>query len=135
VPSCIKWVQESFPAGGECSGLVVMYEQCVRAFWHDERYKDDLRYLKVWMEYVSPMIQLGVLLWRSQLSVCLTILFLSLSFFQAGNCADAEVIYRFLEANKIGQGHAIYYMSYASLMESKNKLRKADEIFNLGIAR
>ncbi|GJM90482.1 hypothetical protein PR202_ga06764 [Eleusine coracana subsp. coracana] len=102
--SCIKWVQESFPAGGECSGLVVMYEQCVRAFWHDERYKDDLRYLKVWMEY-------------------------------AGNCADAEVIYRFLEANQIGQGHAIYYMSYASLMESKNKLRKADEIFNLGIAR
>jgi hypothetical protein len=44
---------------------------------------------------------------------------------QAGNCADAEVTYRFLEANQIGQGHAIYYMAYASLMESKNKLRKA----------
>ncbi|XP_062224636.1 mitotic spindle checkpoint protein BUBR1-like [Phragmites australis] len=101
---CIRWVQESFPAGGECSGLVVMYEQCVRAFWHDERYKNDLRYLKVWLEY-------------------------------AGNCADAEVIFRFLEANKIGQGHAISYMSYASLMESKNKLRKANEIFNLGIER
>ena len=54
---------------------------------------------------------------------------------QAGNCADAEVIYRFLEANQIGQGHAIYYMAYASLMESKNKLRKANEIFDLGIAR
>ncbi|KAL6630004.1 hypothetical protein ACP70R_029769 [Stipagrostis hirtigluma subsp. patula] len=101
---CIKWVQESFPAGGECSGLLVMYEQCVRAFWHDERYKDDLRYLKVWLEY-------------------------------AGNCADAEVIFRFLEANQIGQGHAIFYMSYAALMESKNKLKKANEIFNLGIAR
>ncbi|XP_062217285.1 mitotic spindle checkpoint protein BUBR1-like isoform X2 [Phragmites australis] len=101
---CIKWVQESFPSGGECSGLVVMYEQCVRAFWHDERYKDDLRYLKVWLEY-------------------------------AGNCADTEVIFRFLEANQIGQGHAIYYMSYAALMESKNKLRKANEIFNIGIER
>ena len=54
---------------------------------------------------------------------------------QAGNCADAEVIYRFLEANQIGQGYAIYYMAYASLMESKNKLRKANEIFDLGIAR
>lgn len=53
VRSCIKWVQESFPAGGESSGLVVIYEQCVRAFWHDERYKGDLRYLKVWLEYVS----------------------------------------------------------------------------------
>uniref|UniRef100_A0A0A9DXF9 BUB1 N-terminal domain-containing protein n=1 Tax=Arundo donax TaxID=35708 RepID=A0A0A9DXF9_ARUDO len=101
---CVKWVQESFPAGGECSGLGVMCEQCVRAFWHDERYKDDLRYLKVWLEY-------------------------------AGNCADAEVIFRFLEANQIGQGHAIYYMSYAALLESKNKLRKANEIFNLGIER
>ncbi|XP_008811842.1 mitotic spindle checkpoint protein BUBR1 [Phoenix dactylifera] len=101
---CIKWVQESFPSGGECSGLIVIYEQCVRAFWHDDRYKDDLRYLKVWMEY-------------------------------AENCADAEVIYSFLEANQIGQSHSIYYSSYALHMESKNKLRKADEIFNLGISR
>jgi checkpoint serine/threonine-protein kinase len=54
---------------------------------------------------------------------------------QAGNCADAEAIYRFLEANQIGQSHAIYYMAYASFMESKNKLRKANEIFDLGIAR
>nr|CAB3445941.1 unnamed protein product [Digitaria exilis] len=101
---CIKWVQESFPTGGECSGLVVLYEQCVRTFWHDERYKDDLRFLKVWLEY-------------------------------AGNCGDAEVIYRFLEANQIGQGYAVYYMSYAQLLESKNKLRRAKEIFDLGIAR
>ena len=64
-------------------------------------------------------------------------LFDSRSYFvlQAGNCADAEVIYRFLEANQIGQSHAIYYMSYASLLESKNKLRKANEIFHLGISR
>ncbi|KAL0690317.1 hypothetical protein Bca4012_089995 [Brassica carinata] len=45
---CVKWVQEAFPPGGECSGLLVIYEQCVRKFWHSDRYKDDLRYLKVW---------------------------------------------------------------------------------------
>ncbi|XP_058073340.1 mitotic spindle checkpoint protein BUBR1 [Magnolia sinica] len=101
---CIKWVQESFPSGGECSGLVLIYEQCVRTFWHSDRYKDDLRYLKVWLEY-------------------------------ADNCADAEVIYGFLDANQIGQTHSIYYISYALHMESKNKLKRADEIFNLGIAR
>ena len=54
---------------------------------------------------------------------------------QAGNCADAEVIFRFLEANQIGEGHAVFYIRYASLMESKKKLKKADEIFSLGIAR
>lgn len=56
-------------------------------------------------------------------------------FSQAENCADAEVIYRFLEANEIGQNHSFYYCAYALLMESKNKLKKADEMFNLGIAR
>ncbi|KAL0770806.1 hypothetical protein Bca101_035957 [Brassica carinata] len=60
---CIKWVQEAFPPGGECSGLLVIYEQCVRKFWHSERYKDDLRYLKVWLEYVktaNEIFNLGV---------------------------------------------------------------------------
>ncbi|KAF6174225.1 hypothetical protein GIB67_033757 [Kingdonia uniflora] len=101
---CIKWVQESYPTGGDCSGLVVIYEQCVRAFWGSDRYKDDLRYLRVWLEY-------------------------------AENCADAEVIYGFLEANGIGQKHSLYYISYALYMEFKNKIRNANEIFNLGIAR
>jgi len=49
----MKWVQEAFPPGGDSSGLVVIYEQCVRAFWHSEQYKEDLRYLKVWLEYVG----------------------------------------------------------------------------------
>ncbi|CAL5383265.1 unnamed protein product [Camellia sinensis] len=101
---CIKWVQEAFPPGGDGSGLVVIYEQCVRAFWHEDRYKDDLRYLKVWLEY-------------------------------AENCADAEVIYSFLEANKIGQTHSIFFMSYALHMESKNKIKTANEIFNRGMSR
>jgi hypothetical protein len=55
---CIKWVQESFPMGGDYSGLVVIYEQCVRTFWHSDRYKDDLRYLKVWLEYVGSFSNL-----------------------------------------------------------------------------
>lgn len=31
----------------------MIYEQCVRTFWHEDRYKNDLRYLKVWLEYVG----------------------------------------------------------------------------------
>ncbi|KAK9164829.1 hypothetical protein Scep_000020 [Stephania cephalantha] len=101
---CIKWVQESFPSAGDSSGLLLIYEQCVRAFWHSHRYKDDLRYLKVWLQY-------------------------------AENCADAHVIYNFLEANGIGQTHAAFYIAYALHMESKSKLKIANEVFNLGIAR
>ncbi|KAH8509806.1 hypothetical protein H0E87_011527 [Populus deltoides] len=101
---CIRWVQEAFPPGGDCSGLILIYEQCVRAFWHSDRYKDDLRYLKVWLEY-------------------------------AENCADAEVIYNFLEANEIGKSHSAYYLAYALHMESKSKMKIANDIFNLGISR
>ncbi|WVZ12448.1 hypothetical protein V8G54_016978 [Vigna mungo] len=101
---CIKWVQEAFPPGGDSSGLVVIYEQCVRAFWHSERYKDDLRYLKVWLEY-------------------------------ADNCFDAEVIYAFLDANGIGKSHSNFYISYALHLESKNKFKAANQIFELGISR
>ncbi|KAJ4702366.1 mitotic spindle checkpoint protein BUBR1-like [Melia azedarach] len=101
---CIKWVQEAFPAGGDSSGLVVIYEQCVRAFWHSERYKDDLRYLKVWLEY-------------------------------AENCNDAEVIFSFLDANDIGKTHSAYYIAYALHMESKSKMKAANDIFNLGRSR
>ncbi|KAB2631967.1 mitotic spindle checkpoint protein BUBR1 [Pyrus ussuriensis x Pyrus communis] len=101
---CIKWVQEAFPPGGDSSGLVVIYEQCVRTFWHSDRYKDDLRCLKVWLEY-------------------------------AENCVDAQVIYSFLDANEIGKTHAVFYISYALLLESKNKMKAANETFNLGISR
>ncbi|KAK6947970.1 Mad3/Bub1 homology region 1 [Dillenia turbinata] len=101
---CIKWVQEAFPPGGDSSGLVVLYEQCVRSFWHSERYKDDLRYLKVWLEY-------------------------------ADNCSDAEVIFSFLDANHIGESHSLYYIAYAKHMESRNKVKIANDIFNLGLAR
>ena len=45
------------------------------------------------------------------------------------------MIFRFLESNQIGEGHAVFYIRYALLMESKNKVKKVDEIFNLGIAR
>ncbi|KAI7743752.1 hypothetical protein M8C21_007766 [Ambrosia artemisiifolia] len=101
---CIKWIQDAFPPGGDCSGLVVIFEQCVRTFWHDERYKNDLRYLKVWLEY-------------------------------AENCDDAEVVYSFLDTNKIGQTHSLFYISYANHLELKNKIKTANEIFECGISR
>lgn len=53
---------------------------------------------------------------------------------QAENCVDAEVVYKFLEANKIGATHASFYISYALQMELKNKNKAANEIFNRGLS-
>ncbi|CAN6936932.1 unnamed protein product [Brassica oleracea] len=89
---CVKWMQEAFPLGGECSGLLVIYEQCfTKGKWF-------------------------ILL-------------------KAENCADAEVIYKFLEVNDIGRTHGLYYRDYGLHMEFKGKVKTANEIFNLGITR
>nr|XP_034905419.1 mitotic spindle checkpoint protein BUBR1-like isoform X1 [Populus alba]XP_034905420.1 mitotic spindle checkpoint protein BUBR1-like isoform X1 [Populus alba]XP_034905421.1 mitotic spindle checkpoint protein BUBR1-like isoform X1 [Populus alba]XP_034905422.1 mitotic spindle checkpoint protein BUBR1-like isoform X1 [Populus alba]XP_034905423.1 mitotic spindle checkpoint protein BUBR1-like isoform X1 [Populus alba] len=137
---CIKWVQEAFPQGGDSSGLVLVYEQCVRAFWHSDRYKDDLRYLKVWLEYVGSYFSFSILFtiylcfqifWRLFVVMKTVLRF----FCQAENCVDAEVIYSFLDANEIGKSHSAYYLAYALHMESKSKMKIANDIFNLGISR
>ncbi|CAL1383580.1 unnamed protein product [Linum trigynum] len=101
---CIRWVQEVFPASGDSSGLILIYEQCVRAFWDSARYKDDLRYLRVWLQY-------------------------------AEYCDDAQIIYSFLDDNGIGKSHSEFYMAYALHLESKNKLKSANDIFTLGLSR
>lgn len=54
---------------------------------------------------------------------------------QADNCIDADVIYSFLDANGIGRTHSTFYISYALYMESKNKIKAAKEIFELGMSR
>ncbi|CAN6918683.1 unnamed protein product [Brassica oleracea] len=107
---CVKWVQEAFPPGGECSGLLVIYEQCVRKFWHSDRYKDDLRYLKFTKGKWFILLK-------------------------AEHCADAEVIYKFLEVNDIGRTLGLYYRDFGLHMEFKGKVKTANEIFNLGISR
>lgn len=101
---CIKWVRESFPSGGDQSGLLSICEQCVRTFWNDKHYCDDIRYLKTWLEY-------------------------------ADQCTDPEVVYNFLDVNGVGQDHSLFYMRYARCLEQKNKMKRADEIYSLGIAR
>lgn len=39
----------------------MIYEHCVHTFWHETRYKDDLRYLKVWLEYAEICVDSEVI--------------------------------------------------------------------------
>jgi len=49
----IMWVKDAFPSGGTQSELLPLLEACTRTFQTDERYRSDLRYLRVWVQYVS----------------------------------------------------------------------------------
>ena len=50
--SYIKWTQDTFKAGGHKADLLPLLERCTRELQDVERYKDDIRYLRVWVQYV-----------------------------------------------------------------------------------
>lgn len=50
----IKWILKTFPQGDTAeSGLVQLLERCTSAFRDAPYYKDDPRYLSVWMRYIK----------------------------------------------------------------------------------
>ncbi|RKP08328.1 mitotic checkpoint complex, partial [Thamnocephalis sphaerospora] len=53
----------------------------------------------------------------------------------AENVKDPQLIFKYLEANNIGQDLAAYYEEYATLLESQGRWKLADEIYRLGINR
>ena len=49
----IKWIMEEYPQGQTSdSGLVEVLERCTSAFRDASFYKDDARYLRVWLQYI-----------------------------------------------------------------------------------
>lgn len=49
----IKWMQEYNIAGGKAE-LTKVLEACTRELLKHERYKRDIRFLRIWIQYVSP---------------------------------------------------------------------------------
>ena len=54
--SYIIWTSENFPKGGK--DLANLLERCMTTFKDQERYKNDERYAKVWLRYVSIYLYL-----------------------------------------------------------------------------
>jgi hypothetical protein len=51
----IRWTQDTFSAGGHKAELLPLLERCTRELQAAEggRYRTDIRYLRVWVQYVS----------------------------------------------------------------------------------
>lgn len=50
----VEWTVENYPQGASVeSGLLELLERSTRAFATDPRYKNDMRYLKLWIQYAS----------------------------------------------------------------------------------
>jgi hypothetical protein len=49
-----EWTVENYPQGASVeSGLLELLERATRLFAQDPRYKNDMRYLKLWIQYAS----------------------------------------------------------------------------------
>jgi hypothetical protein len=67
----IKWTQETFQAGGHKAELLPLLERCTRELQSLPKYKSDIRYLRVWVQYVCgfPGLQ-GLLVGVSTRQIC-----------------------------------------------------------------
>jgi len=100
----IKWTVETFPSGHSAdSGLLPLVERATKEFIHDDQYKNDPRYLKLWVQYAQDYSD-----------------------------APREV-YAYLARNGVGQRLAMFYEEYAALLETLGRRSQADEIYQMGI--
>jgi checkpoint serine/threonine-protein kinase len=98
----IKWTEQTFLAGGRETELLPTLERCTRELQDVPRYKDDARYLRVWVKY-------------------------------ADCCKEPHDIFKFLQANDIGQRHTLFYEAYAAFLEIRGTFPKAQEVYERGI--
>jgi checkpoint serine/threonine-protein kinase len=100
----INWTIETFPSGHSSeSGLLPLLERATKEFLHDGQYKNDPRYLKLWVQYAQNFSD-----------------------------APREV-YAYLARNDIGQRLALFYEEYAALLETMGRKNQAAEIYQSGI--
>ena len=98
----IRWTKETFSSTGKTSELLPLLEKVTREFHESDKYRDDLRYLKVWIMY-------------------------------ADNLPDPSDVFSYLMDHNIGQGHALFFMAYATFCELTRNYALADSTYQKGI--
>ncbi|KAF2853963.1 checkpoint protein kinase-like protein [Plenodomus tracheiphilus IPT5] len=103
----VKWTLDAYPSAQNTpqSQLCTLLERATKAFQSSPQYKNDARYLKLWLHYIR--------------------------FFAD---APRE-IFAYLARHNIGDGLALYYEEFAAWLESAGRFTQAEEIYNLGIER
>nr|CDP23408.1 Putative checkpoint serine/threonine-protein kinase [Podospora anserina S mat+] len=103
----VKWTLEAYPSAQNTkeSGLLGVLERATRGLVNDKRYKQDGRYLRLWLWYVGWFMD------------------------------NKREGYVFLSSKGIGEGLALFYEEYAGWLESVGRWAQAEEVYKLGIER
>lgn len=103
----VRWTLDAYPSAQATpqSQLHTLLERATKAFISSSQYKNDPRYLKIWLYYIH--------------------------FF----ADSPRETYVFLSRHGIGEGLALYYEEYAAWLEGANRWAQAKEVYKLGIER
>lgn len=103
----VKWTLDAYPSAQNTpqSQLCPLLERATKAFQASPQYKNDVRYLKLWLHYIRLFSD-----------------------------APRET-FAYLARHDIGEGLALYYEEFAAWLESAERFTQAEEIYNLGIEK
>lgn len=101
----VRWTLEAYPSAQATpsSGLLPLLERATKTFLNSAQYKNDPRYLKLWLSYIR--------------------------FFSD----TPRETFAFLARHKIGEGLALFYEEFATWLEGAERWRQAEEVYKLGI--
>ncbi|XP_034251361.1 uncharacterized protein LOC117651430 [Thrips palmi] len=102
----ISWIEQSFPKHGPEGNLSLLLTKCFQAFKDEERYKNDARFVALWIKYIE--MQTG---------------------------SKRAELYQLLHTQGIGTTCADFYCSWAFEFQSVNDWKQADQIFKKGLSK
>jgi checkpoint serine/threonine-protein kinase len=103
----VKWTLNTYPSAQATpeSQLRPLLERATKAFQTVTHYKNDPRYLKLWLTYIR--------------------------FFSD----SPKETFTYLARHSIGEGLALFYEEFAAWLESAGRWAQAEEVYTLGIQR
>jgi checkpoint serine/threonine-protein kinase len=103
----VKWTLNAYPSAQATpqSKLLPLLERATKAFLSSAHYKNDPRYLKLWLHYIR--------------------------FFSD----SPRETFAFLARHNIGEGLSLFYEEFATWLEGAERWTQAEEVYKLGIER
>ncbi|KYQ90213.1 putative protein serine/threonine kinase [Tieghemostelium lacteum] len=94
-----KWVQQSYPGGNMKNELIVLLERCTKLFLSWEKYKNDPRYLRIWITYAdmcSDPVEIFSFLETNKIGCNLSLLYeaRAIVYENKGNYQQADLAYQ-----------------------------------------
>ncbi|RAL16397.1 putative checkpoint protein kinase (SldA) [Aspergillus homomorphus CBS 101889] len=103
----VKWTLNAYPSAQATSesGLLPLLERAVKHFLSSAHYKNDPRYLRLWLQYIRLFSD------------------------------SPRETFAFLARHRIGENLALFYEEFAAWLEGAGRWTQADEVYHLGIDR